>query len=227
MEAESVRFVDRAPVRGAAALVLLFALPAALVGLDRAVVALHGRGIDPLTGGAMMLAVILLMGLIGGLVAVCVPFGRAAVVLLVLGSLLLFVGIGFRWFAVTADADRQALHDRGVVAAAVVRSHYQVDRSGGGLDAQVVFYSDVQLADGSVLSVESARSARPAVGGEVMVTYDPQDRAPARFGSRPGPPDGTAVTVNQAVAIAAALALAAALLAPRGTSPGRVRRSAR
>ncbi|MFD0574054.1 hypothetical protein ACFQ0T_38655 [Kitasatospora gansuensis] len=91
----------------------------------------------------------------------------------------------------------------------------------------MVFYSDVQLADGSVLSVESARSARPAVGGEVMVTYDPQDRAPARFGSRPGPPDGTAVTVNQAVAIAAALALAAALLAPRGTSPGRVRRSAR
>lgn len=207
--------VEADPVRGATALVLLFALPAALAGAARATVLVRERGEELLTAGAVVVVLVLLLALLAGVSAFCRPVGRGALVLLVLGSLLALLGAAFGLVGATGEADQRALHDRGVVATGVVQAHSQVGGDAGGLQPQPVFSSDVLLSDGSTLSVETARSARPAVGMEVGVTYDPLGRVPARFGPRPGPVDGTVTGIAEALALAGAFALSAALLAPR------------
>ncbi|WP_457033229.1 hypothetical protein [Kitasatospora sp. P5_F3] len=219
MEAESAPAVCRVPVRGAAGVVLPIALPAALAGAVKGITLLHERSGTLLSisagsaAGGLLVVVLLLVS------AVCLPAGRTGAALLLLGSLLVLLGAAAWLTAAVSGSDQRALHDRGVVASGVIYAHRQYGGGGGTVDLPLTLLSDVQLADGSTLSVEATGSERPAVNSEVSVTYDPQDRVPARFGSRPGLPGTTVTTVAEAMVVTGALCLSAVLLSRRTFAP--------
>ncbi|MFJ4673847.1 hypothetical protein [Kitasatospora purpeofusca] len=210
MEAGLLSVVRRVSVRRAVGAVLPVVLTAVLAGAVKGITLLYEyTTLLPVfcaavvAGGLLVVVLLLVAGACGG--------GRAAGTVLVLGALLVFAGAA-TWLVVSENAvDQRVLHDRGVVAAGVVLAHREYGGS-GGLAGSPGVVSDVRLADGSTLSVEDTG---PAVDSGVTVTYDPQDRVPARFGPRPGLPGAGPTTVAEAMVVIGTLCLSAVMLSRR------------
>ncbi|MFE9773498.1 hypothetical protein ACFYOV_17790 [Streptomyces sp. NPDC005931] len=116
------------------------------------------------------------------------------------------VAAGMLLFSEDRMVRQQTLHDAGVQATgAVVR---QWDRQ--GFSEATGRYTEVRLADGTVLTAEDDLDTRRPEGTPVVVTYDPHMRVTARVGPRPGAPTSEWRTAGFVLLCAGALALAAA-----------------
>jgi hypothetical protein len=86
----------------------------------------------------------------------------------------------------TLTAERQALHDRGLEVTATVRKEQVHRLSGsGGVEADPTYTYDLSVPGDHPHRHLDAGTTRLTVGERVLVTIDPEARAPSRLGHRP------------------------------------------
>ncbi|MEU0007981.1 hypothetical protein ABZ079_27835 [Streptomyces sp. NPDC006314] len=86
----------------------------------------------------------------------------------------------------TLAAERQALHDRGLEVTATVRQEHVHRFSGsGGVETAPAYTYDLAVPRNLPHRPLEAGITRLTVGERVLVTIDPEARAPSRLGHRP------------------------------------------